>query len=200
MVNYLQKQITRWLDTRPDRQAHYSAQEIADGIKIPVRKVKKALSTPYVRTYIASQKREGAEWLYNRLIDEKVYASALSRGLQPVIEVSPVIPNLPVQVLWETLTPKRDNPGYVYVIKTSTGLYRLGRSKNPDARIDPFIRIAPNKVKCEAKIKTSDMRELEARYRCHYASCHVRGKWFALSDQDIADLQEVARMSEQKVR
>jgi hypothetical protein len=85
----------------------------------------------------------------------------------------------------------RNRPGYVYVLRSSTGAYKIGLARNPQNRLETFTVKLPFEVEYDTLIKTDDMRRLEAELHAHYAHKRINGEWFAL---DAADLEELRAM------
>lgn len=78
-----------------------------------------------------------------------------------------------------------DRPGYVYILKSDKGYYKIGRSFNPMNRIKIFNVRLPMHVKYVVLIKTSDMNALEAHFHTQYSHKHEAGEWFRLNQNDI---------------
>lgn len=79
---------------------------------------------------------------------------------------------------------KRD--GYVYLLK-SDQYYKIGMSKDVDARmlqISPKLPVPPELIHI---IKTEDMRQLEEALHKQFNHFRVNGEWFKL-DQNSVDL------------
>jgi hypothetical protein len=83
----------------------------------------------------------------------------------------------------------RNKPGYVYVLRSPTGAYKIGLSRNPQHRLETFTVKLPFEVEYDTLIKTDDMRGLEAELHARYAHKHINGEWFALDADDLAELR-----------
>ena len=81
-----------------------------------------------------------------------------------------------------------DPSGYVYLIQSPTGYYKIGRTRNPDDRLATFSIKLPFEVEYKHLIKTDDMFTLEAELHRRYADCRVSGEWFQLSDEQVAEI------------
>lgn len=88
----------------------------------------------------------------------------------------------------------RQQPGYVYLIKSSTGHWKIGRSKNPKDRLKTFGVILPFEVQYEHLIPADDMCKAESALHEKYAEKRVNGEWFLLTEDDIADIKAIERM------
>ena len=80
-------------------------------------------------------------------------------------------------------------PGYVYVLRSTTGAYKIGYATNPADRLKTFTVKLPFEVEYELLIKTDDMRALEAELHERYTDKHINGEWFALTADDLAELR-----------
>lgn len=84
---------------------------------------------------------------------------------------------------------RKATAGYVYVLRSPTGAYKIGYTINPANRIRTFSVKLPFEVEYEVLIKTDDMRDLEAFLHDRYAERTINGEWFALTDDDLAELR-----------
>lgn len=83
-------------------------------------------------------------------------------------------------------------PGYVYVLRSPTGAYKIGYATNPADRLRTFTVKLPFEVEYELLIKTDNMRGLEAELHEYYSEKHINGEWFALTDDDLAELRQLS--------
>lgn len=79
--------------------------------------------------------------------------------------------------------------GYVYVVRSESGHYKIGRTKNPADRIKTFNVKLPFEVVYIAVLETDDMYALEKRLHRHFKAKRVNGEWFSLSIEDIEYIQ-----------
>lgn len=75
--------------------------------------------------------------------------------------------------------------GYVYLAKSDTGHYKIGRSKNPWGRIKHFDTIMPVKVEIIHLIWCDNMIDCEKRLHAIFRGNRGNGEWFNLSDEDV---------------
>jgi hypothetical protein len=80
--------------------------------------------------------------------------------------------------------PTVSKSGYVYLIKASTGAYKIGMSKDPNSRIATF-KTLPFDVELLALIQTDNMHELEKELHERFADKRRQGEWFNLSSEDV---------------
>lgn len=83
--------------------------------------------------------------------------------------------------------PKGRKPvaGYVYLLKSPTGHYKIGCTSNPHNRAKTFGIQLPFEVEFLALIYFEDMYTLEAEMHEEFAHKRVNGEWFALDDADV---------------
>lgn len=89
----------------------------------------------------------------------------------------------------------KDKNGYVYLLKTDKGFWKIGRSKTPDGRKKTFGVTLPFDVEFECLIKTSDMWLLESKLHAQYASKRIDGEWFKLDTDDVEYIKSLAGAS-----
>jgi hypothetical protein len=89
----------------------------------------------------------------------------------------------------------KPTPGYVYLIKSPTGAFKIGRTKNPADRLKTFSVKLPFEVEYVCLIPTSDMHGLEADLHGRFTSKHVNGEWFALDATDVDAIKALAVQS-----
>lgn len=82
--------------------------------------------------------------------------------------------------------------GYVYLIRSATGYYKIGRTVDPSNRIKTFGVKLPFEVEYECLIESADMHGLEAELHNHYAKQRVNGEWFQLAPEDVDYIKGLA--------
>ena len=81
--------------------------------------------------------------------------------------------------------------GYVYLIASDTGYYKIGRTNNPENRLATFAVKLPFHVEYECLIACPDMRALERSLHRKFEHKRVNGEWFALDADDIAIIKSL---------
>jgi len=76
-------------------------------------------------------------------------------------------------------------PGYIYLIKGDAGLYKVGKSKHPDARHYSLVSTMPFPVEIVSSYKVPDMKPAELSWHTRFASKRVNGEWFRLTAEDV---------------
>lgn len=75
--------------------------------------------------------------------------------------------------------------GYVYLVQSPTGYYKIGRTVNPRNRIKTFGVQLPFEVEFVALIQTPNMHQLEQELHDRFAMKRGQGEWFALDQHDV---------------
>lgn len=86
-------------------------------------------------------------------------------------------------------------PGYVYLIRSETGYYKIGRTTDPDDRILTFSVKLPFEVEYDCLIRSPDHAAMETTLHNRFAHKRVNGEWFALDADDVAYMRELARVT-----
>lgn len=81
--------------------------------------------------------------------------------------------------------------GYVYLIQSSTGAYKIGRTKDPSSRSKTFGVQLPFEVEFIATIATADMFALEAKLHIEFDAKRINGEWFALDTSDVEYIKSI---------
>jgi hypothetical protein len=81
--------------------------------------------------------------------------------------------------------------GYVYLLRTDIGYYKIGRTKNIKGRMRAFGIQLPFNVECEHVIPSEDMMSLEKSLHERFASQRVNGEWFNLSADDVVYIKSI---------
>lgn len=91
--------------------------------------------------------------------------------------------------------PTLEKPaGYVYLLKDVeiSQRYKIGYTRNPSQRLKRFDVVLPFKTKLISLIKAQNARLLENWLHKRFASSRREGEWFDLSDDDVANLQNLS--------
>lgn len=85
----------------------------------------------------------------------------------------------------QSVSIRNNRAGYVYLVKSSTGYYKIGRTIDPDDRMRTFSVKLPFEVAYEHLIKTSDMFMLESQLHNKFHKKRINGEWFILDESDV---------------
>lgn len=125
------------------------------------------------------------------------------KKIRPVhpLEVVPVRHEIPV-IHWRKgglsdiskYPPREGKAGYVYLIQElNDGHFKIGRTRNPNNRLETFGVKLPAKIDYICLIPTEDTHLLENNLHWLFKHRHVAGEWFALSDDDVASIVALAQ-------
>lgn len=96
--------------------------------------------------------------------------------------------------IWREAMYRYANFGYVYLVKADNGLWKIGHSVEPVRRISGLGVLLPYELTIDHLIICLDRIAAESAMHKRYAHCRVRGEWFALTDQDIADIKAIKEL------
>lgn len=82
--------------------------------------------------------------------------------------------------------------GYVYLLQSSTGHYKIGRTRNPEDRLRTFGVMLPFEVEYVCVIQTPDMFKLESDLHNLFSQKRVSGEWFSLDNTDVDHIKGLA--------
>lgn len=89
----------------------------------------------------------------------------------------------------------RDKSGYVYLIASTVGSYKIGRTKDIHDRLRTFNVKLPFEVQFIHHIQCEDMYIAEKLLHRFFASKRIKGsEWFLLTDQDVEYIKQVGRL------
>ena len=96
---------------------------------------------------------------------------------------------------WVTL-PDPPSPiplksGYVYLIKASNGLFKIGKAKNIKDRLKILNTMCACKLELICAIYSDKPYALERRLHNQYAEKRSHGEWFALAREDIESIKGI---------
>ena len=86
-------------------------------------------------------------------------------------------------------------PGYVYLLKSDHGLYKIGRAESAEHRVGTLGVQLPFEITPEHFIKCEDMVSAEKMLHDMFAERRQRGEWFRLNKGDVAYIKAMAAIS-----
>lgn len=93
----------------------------------------------------------------------------------------------------ESTKRKVDRSGYVYLLREVNGAhFKIGKTNNPESRMNTFAVKLPFKVEFECVIKTDNMTALELSLHTRFADKRIDGEWFALNPADVEYIKGLA--------
>lgn len=93
--------------------------------------------------------------------------------------------------------PAKRHPGYVYVVQAiePSGHYKIGRSKDPQRRIESMGVKLPYPINIICLIKTDNMLKLEKALHRRHEEQRVNGEWFALDQEHVEYLKSLKEVN-----
>ena len=83
------------------------------------------------------------------------------------------------------------NVGYVYLIQADNGLTKIGNSENPEERLSQLQQNSPCQLNLYYCQFVKNSKHLEKFLHVKFASKRVRGEWFNLSADELAQAKQV---------
>jgi hypothetical protein len=77
-------------------------------------------------------------------------------------------------------------PGFVYLLSCEEGYFKIGRTNNPERRLDELHTLPPFKFELEHTIPADDMKAAEKELHQRFAEKRVNGEWFRLGVEDVS--------------
>ena len=88
-------------------------------------------------------------------------------------------------------SPKRNMPGWVYILTGDNGLYKIGSTKRIEKRVWEISHYSGIKCAIYFFSRTENMNKLEKRLHRIFAAKRVFGEWFDLSSIDLLSVIEI---------
>lgn len=84
--------------------------------------------------------------------------------------------------------------GFVYLIKSSSGFWKIGRTVDPANRMKTFSVKLPFEVEYEHLIPCADMVRAELQLHERFFSKRANGEWFNLDEADVAEIKAIEKL------
>jgi hypothetical protein len=91
----------------------------------------------------------------------------------------------------KTRKSKFTKDGYIYLIKSDTGHYKIGRSKDVFDRIKTFSIKLPFEIELIHQFPADDTLVAEAQLHKNFAQQRVNGEWFDLTPQMVDNIKNL---------
>lgn len=82
--------------------------------------------------------------------------------------------------------------GFVYLLQSQSGHYKIGRTTNPQNRLKTFSVKLPFEVEYICLIQVQDMYQMESELHTRFAEKRINGEWFNLSPEDVNYIKGLA--------
>ena len=84
--------------------------------------------------------------------------------------------------------------GYVYVIINGNGLYKIGKSLNPEQRLKSLTLGDKGKILIKNHYKYQNYNEIEKELHVIFNSKKISGEWFELNEQDLEFIKKYKKI------
>lgn len=81
--------------------------------------------------------------------------------------------------------------GYVYLLGADNGLFKIGKSKNVNARLADLNKQSPVSIEILHSFASEDYTTAEKELHKRYKNKRKVGEWFLLSDQDVENIRGI---------
>lgn len=86
--------------------------------------------------------------------------------------------------------------GFVYIAKAENGLHKIGRAKDPEARVRGFAgAVMPFVIELIHSIPSNDYLQAEALLHQRYRHCRRVGEWFQLDKHDLDKILDIRQLN-----
>lgn len=116
------------------------------------------------------------------------HSGEITRTFQPVLLTSPKSRYPRKQTTTRRKFKKtvdRNSLGWVYLLRSSDDVYKIGRTRDPKNRIRTFSVKLPFDVEYEHLVRCDDMYAMETELHQRFADKRLDGEWFILTDNDV---------------
>lgn len=95
---------------------------------------------------------------------------------------------------WTQTKRQEKREAWVYLLRSVSGHYKIGRAIDPNNRLKTFHVMLPFEVEFDCLIKSDDSEyvTLERSLHKRFADKRINGEWFALDSDDVAYIRELA--------
>lgn len=76
--------------------------------------------------------------------------------------------------------------GYIYLLSTNVGYYKIGRAMNLEERLTDHRRAYPVEITVEHSIRVSDVFTCELYLLKQFREKRLQGEWFSLTPDEVA--------------
>lgn len=129
-------------------------------------------------------------WIASAILGTYTSAAGLYETIMDDLKPTQTAIRIPVRRYRPPAEPasvpmKRKSDGYVYLLMSPTGHYKIGHTREPKVRMKTFEIKLPFEVEFAHLIPTPDRFKLEKELHQKFADRRVNGEWFALTDADV---------------
>ena len=90
----------------------------------------------------------------------------------------------------------RNTFGYVYLVKSATGYFKIGSSQSVQNRIRQLQSGNPEPLTLIHQFASANAQQQELELHSVFANKRVRNEWFALTDADVACICAIGALTD----
>ena len=90
---------------------------------------------------------------------------------------------------------KETDHGYVYIIRAENNVYKIGKAKRLDERVNTFGVKLPIKTELYCSCEMDDYSKFEKDMHIRFAEKRVHGEWFNLTERDLEEIKALMGVS-----
>lgn len=81
--------------------------------------------------------------------------------------------------------------GYIYILKATNGLYKIGKTQNLNNRIKTIRTASPVKIEVYRVFQSTEYSKIELHLHSLFSDFREIGEWFRLTDEELATIDEI---------
>lgn len=100
-------------------------------------------------------------------------------------------PKEEIEIIETVKDDRRIYRGYIYLMQADNGLYKIGRARNIQSRLQGLNREIPIKVECIHFFATKNYIAAEKFLHNKYADQRIKYEWFSLDDDMVEEIKRL---------
>lgn len=89
----------------------------------------------------------------------------------------------------------RKQSGYVYLLSSDNGLYKIGKTTTLDERVTNVTVKVPMRIELVHSLESDDYTWAEKELHARYADKRDHGEWFRLTPDDVEEIKVISSMN-----
>jgi predicted GIY-YIG superfamily endonuclease len=85
----------------------------------------------------------------------------------------------------------KENSGFIYILKSSNGYYKIGRAKEVNVRVAAWKTVFPIKIKLVNSFACKNRMAVENALHNKYAKKRLEREWYKLEKEDVNYLMSI---------
>jgi len=92
----------------------------------------------------------------------------------------------------------RDREGFVYLVRAESGEYKIGRSKNVEARLRNFRTLSPLEFELLHSFYADHASKAESELHKKFTGKRIKREWFSLDGVDVSMIMSISKFEQDK--